>query len=717
MRNFLIALVVAASAFATDEPATIDAQELNFDRPAHLAHGKGDVVIHYKDAVLRADQVKFNTQTREVWAQGNVRLNRDGQEWVLPAAYYNFDTRVLQADSARGFFEPVYLNGQQIAQVASNHYTAARVTVTTCDYAAPDYRLQATHADIYPQDRVVLANCTLWLHDIPIFWLPVMSWSLIGDEQLLTVNVGHSSRWGLFELTTLHWRLNPHLQLDLHLDERHRRGFAPGADLRYNYGTATGTLSGYYLNDADPRDSQDRANGTSLPTNRYLGEWQHKQFFTDKLSATIDLHRQSDTDVYADFFSTEFNRNVQPSSVADATQRGENYTISAMLRPQFNDFYAEVERLPEAKWAVNRTRLGPTPIFYEGESSAGYYNNEAGRTADPLFTGSTARFDTFHQLVMPETFFGWLAVVPRAGGRYTYYTRAPNTAVETQEIKRVIGNLGTEVSFKLSRSWNDVESKTLRIDGLRHILQPFANYSWVPTPNVRPGELFQFDTTRSVTLTNGEVLPVTRYVPLEFPAFGGIDGLDRENTVRFGLRQKLQTRRDGSPRDLLEVTAWTDFHLERFNGQRDFADLFGAVEARPTEWLALNVFSRYDMQSDVLRELNTEARVASSDQWAVGLGTRYLKEDSNLVAVDVTYRLARNWVVKAYERFDMHDGQWEEQEYQLRQELHDWLINYGFRYRSQRTGEDEKAVFVSVTLKAFPGTTLGVNRVDLGSGD
>jgi hypothetical protein len=281
----------------------------------------------------------------------------------------------------------------------------------------------------------------------------------------------------------------------------------------------------------------------------------------------------------------------------------------------------------------------------------------------------------------------------------------------------VIGNLGTDVSFKLSRTWSDFENQRLGIDGLRHIIQPFADYSWVPTPGVPARDLFQFDTLRSVTLTNGEVLPVTRYVPLEFPAFGGLDGLDRENTVRFGLRQKLQTRRNGNPWDLLEVTAWTDFHIEKDAGQTDFANLFGTVEARPTDWVTLNAFSRYDLHDGQLRELNTETRFSNNDQWAVGFGTRYLKDDSNLIAASVTYRLSRRWVAQVYQRFDMEDGQWEEQDYQLRQELHDWYINYGFRYRSERTKQDEKAIFFSVTLKAFPGITLGVNNVDLGSGD
>ena len=412
----------------------------------------------------------------------------------------------------------------------------------------------------------------------------------------------------------------------------------------------------------------------------------------------------------------EFRRNREADSVADLTQRGENYTLSILTRPQFNDFYAEVERLPEATWSVNRVRIGTSPFFYEGVSSAGYYNNVAAHTGDPLFTGSAARLDTLQQVSLPGTYFGWLAFVPRASGRYSYYSRAPNTADTTDDVSRYIGNLGADVSFKLSQTWSDVHNKRLGIDGLRHILQPFVDYSWVPSPNVSSNELFQFDTPRSTTLNNGESLLVTRYQLLEFPADNTPDGLTREDTVRFGLRQKLQTRRDGQPWDLVELTGWTDYHAEQVAHDDTFGNLFTTLEVRPTDWLSFNSFSRYDFHWGVVREFNTDMHLSCGDKWAFGVGTRYLKDDSNLIAGSLSYRLTRRWVAQVYQRFDMENGQWEEQDYVLRQETHDWYVNYGFRYQSQTTKKDEMAVIFSVTLKAFPNTSLGANQMNVGSG-
>src|SRR5207244_664556 len=105
----------------------------------------------------------------------------------------------------------------------------------------------------------------------------------------------------------------------------------------------------------------------------------------------------------------------------------------------------------------------------------------------------------------------------------------------------------------ISRTRTDVSSERFHIDGLRHILEPFADYQWVPTPNVRSNEVFQFDTIRSELLKNNDSLSVTRYSPLDFPANNSIDAIDGENVIRFGLRQKLQTQRDGHTWTLIDL--------------------------------------------------------------------------------------------------------------------------------------------------------------------
>ena len=54
-------------------------------------------------------------------------------------------------------------------------------------------------------------------------------------------------------------------------------------------------------------------------------------------------------------------------------------------------------------------------------------------------------------------------------------------------------------------------------------------------PTGRPTIFSNFDSVRDVTLRGGDSLSLTRYSPLEFPAYNTIDSIDAENIVRFRL--------------------------------------------------------------------------------------------------------------------------------------------------------------------------------------
>jgi len=700
--------------------ATINAEIMRFDQPSATYTADGNVVIRYKGDTLCADHVKFNRDTKDAWAEGHVRLNRPGEEWVGPTLYYNFDTHALKGEHVRGFIDPIYLEGDNLVQAGTNHYTFTHGSITTCDYDKPDYHVEAAHGEIWPGDRTVLYNATLRFGNTPVFWFPVLVWPMKGDQPPVGLSLGENSLWGFYLLTSVNWKLNQDVDLTVHADERTRRGFGTGADLKYRMDSGgQGALRGYYIDDANPKDDKQFDSGKGLDHLRYRGEWEHKQYLTNDVTLTVDLNKLSDPNVMDDFFRDEFRHDREPDSVADITKRGPNYTLSLLARPQFNDFFAEVERLPEAKLAINRARLGQTPFFYEGETSVGEYHNDPGNTnvvgaAGTNFFGNAVRADTFHQIVSPQMLGGWLSVIPRAGVRATFYSRAPETSDDTQNVTRLVYDLGLQTSFKMSREWDGVHNDWFRIDGLRHIVQPFADYQWVPQPDKRTNELFQFDSIREVTLRGGDGLSVTRYSPLEFPAFDTIDAIDAQDTLRFGLRQTLQTRRDGQAWNLIDLTGWTDWHAEKnfssfTTNQTDFSDFFGTVELRPWRWLTLDGFTRYGLNDGKLHEFNSAARLVDADRWSFGVGTRYLRDDSNLVSGDFVCRLSRHWVAQLYERFDMEDGTWEEQEYVLRQETHDWFINYGFRYRSERVRSDETTFFFSVTLKAFPNFALTVD--------
>ena len=163
---------------------------------------------------------------------------------------------------------------------------------------------------------------------------------------------------------------------------------------------------------------------------------------------------------------------------------------------------------------------------------------------------------TFQQLLLPETFFGWLNVTPRVGGRVTWYSPESGPGGTNAETTRYVLNTGADVSFTLSQLWPNTKDSALDINGLRHIIVPSVTYAFVPQPNVAAPQLPQFDT----------LYPSLMILPVEFPDYNDIDAIERENVLRFGIRNTLQTMRDGQLDNLLNWNLMLDWNLNP-NGQ------------------------------------------------------------------------------------------------------------------------------------------------------
>ena len=197
-----------------------------------------------------------------------------------------------------------------------------------------------------------------------------------------------------------------------------------------------------------------------------------------------------------------------------------------------------------------------------------------------------ARVDTYQKLLLPQTFFGWLNVTPRVGGRYTYYSTATGPGATTDDVSRWVFDTGAEVSSKASRLWPEAQNDFFQVDGLRHIIEPSINYAYIPNPNVYgTNQVPQFDYQ----------LPSLRLLPITMPDYNSIDSIQGENVFRFGLHNKLQTKREGQVVNLVDWNVYTDWYLHPNTNQTTFSDLYSDLTLKPRSWLTLESLTRYDI--------------------------------------------------------------------------------------------------------------------------
>jgi len=713
------AVAVPVVAWAQQEPEVI-IQSLTadsfveFEEATGLAIATNGVLIKYDNAVLTAERASVNQLTTEVIADGRVRIQQGDQVWVGEHIRYNFRTRQIEAEQFRTGKPPVFAAGEQLRGDLSNQvYTAKNAYVTTDDVARPGEKVRAKAITIVPGKSITARHALLYVGSVPVLYLPYYTRKLDRDASGFTFTPGYRSRYGAFLLGMYSWFPSEEFDAALHTDYRQKRGFGVGPDLNLHldrWGEAS--MSYYYLRDRDP---QEDANGYSIPDDRYRFKLGYNATPFTNLNLKGVANYQSDELVLHDFFEGDYRQDPQPKTFAEITKLWDNFSLDVYAQPRLNDFFETVERLPDVRLTSFRQQLGPTPLYYESVSSAGYYRRRFAESTNS-FNGtndfSAARADTYHQLTLPRTFFGWLNVTPRAGGRFTYYGDSSGPSGTNNEVYRGVFNTGAEVSFKASRLWSDATNSLFALDGLRHIVEPSANYVYVPTPNHRPPELPQFDYE----------LPSLRLLPIDYPDYNSIDSIDSQNVVRLGLRNKLQTKRKGRVENLLYWDLYTDWRLNPRSDQDTFSDAYSDLVFRPRSWLTLESYLRYDINDGEWRMSVHNLTVQPNDRLSWSIGHWLLRddpdlsggtsgEDDNIIRGVMFFKLNENWAFRTAHYYDLQEGRMQEQDYTVYRDLRSWTAGLTFRIRDHTDSEDDFTVAFTFSVKAAPRFKLGSDAV------
>jgi len=373
-----------------------------------------------------------------------------------------------------------------------------------------------------------------------------------------------------------------------------------------------------------------------------------------------------------------------------------------------------VERLPEVKLTGWRQQVAATPVFYESESSAGYYRQSYAETNNSLFFSTNGpnydyaagRADTFQQLLLPTTFFGWLNVTPRAGGRLTYYSGETGPAGTNGATWRRIFNTGVDFSFKSSRLWSDATNSLLDMDGLRHIVQPSLSYAFVPRPSTQPPQLPQFDTQ----------LPSLLLLPIQLPDYNDIDSIDSENVIRFGLRNTLQTKRAAGLQNLLDWNVLLDWRLHPNAGQNTFNDLYSGLTFRPRSWLTLESQTRYDINNGYFNLVYNQVTFTPNERWSWSIGHMFTRDGfvdngDNLIRSTMFFRVNDNWGFRTEHDFNAMDGLLQDQFYTVYRDLRSWTGALTFRVTDNGSGPENFTVAFTFSIKAHPHQKLGSDTV------
>jgi lipopolysaccharide export system protein LptA len=695
-----------------------------------LATARDNVAIHIGNTDIYADYAQYNPATHDVELRGHVRIYRDVSLYITESGVYNTETKKLRATTGRTESQPYFLTGSHVTSISDNGYLIQNGTFTTDDSPKADFHLHARKIRVYEGDRVIFMNVTAYVGKVPIFWWPYLYQSL-DREFSFTVSPAYYSTWGPSLLTQVTFPITDNIEARLRLNYYGRRGPAIGFEPIINYGkdeSSTAKIKTFYIQDQNPNLNQTAVRRQDVPTGRYRVSLEDRTNFTDDIYGIANITKLSDQYVMQDFFQGEFRIDPVPDNVIALAKTDSFYTLTGIERFQANQFFTTTERSPEVVLDIKRHGLFGGPIFYEGET--GFANL---RLQFPEGSGfqnyGTDRLDTFHQLTFPNTYFGWLSIVPRVGYRGTYYGKTfdlgsttfippsnplipdfilpPPTLANPVKFDgdtfRSVFDTGAEASFKISRTWENVQSRAFGLDGLMHVIQPFTDFSYVKEDGPNPTSILGFDRFQ----------PSTQPRALDFPQFTTIDSIADWTVWRVGVRNRLKTRRDDQTITWFELDTFVDVQFENPYQPTDYSNLVNNIRFTPLPWMSLSVNSQVPAFAKGFTEVDTIATVQPLANLQFNVAHRYLNgnpffQDSSLFVVGGYWRLSDNWGVGVQEQYEATTGLLEEQRYSVYRDLTSWVASFGGVIRDN-SGVKEYGLLFTITLKAFPKFGFDLN--------
>jgi LPS-assembly protein len=510
----------------------------------------GDVVVHYRDYILRADKVVYDQSTTELDAEGHLQVTGGPNDVLIYADYGNMrlnmhtarylsvhgsqGVRTLGSKAVYSTTNPFLFTGRVVLENGEGRYRIIDGTITNCRLPRPDWQL-ISRAIKLEDGKASMDNALFKFLGVPLFYLPYLRHPVDerGRESGLLVPVAStgSSIRGYTIGEQAYWAINRSMDMIAGLEYYSKRGWAPNGDFRYkgpglDHATVrvnalvdrgvklpvtTGSTTTMVLTNQGGVDihvlgRKDLATETRLAANiDYLSSYIYRLVFNDNFLEAVS------SDVRSSISVTNAHKGIVPSLSLERIQSFAGTTGSNETTTAINANQARILHLPNLRFDMLDRPLG-TPKLYWGMGSSLSYLTRSEPAAIPtgasFHARNAGRFDFYPHLFLPLSAGGW-NVAAEAAVRETAYTlnQIPDLTGAnggTPFISHDALNRGdfeasvdlrapvVERDFTLSR-WNRV---------MRHVIEPEFTYRYVGGIGSKAVNVLLVDTTDIATNTN-----------------------------------------------------------------------------------------------------------------------------------------------------------------------------------------------------------------------
>ncbi len=609
----------AAAAMRDQLPTDIEGDELS--GTSTTPQYQGNVALKRGDQFLGTDNMRFDTESGNYIAEGNVRYSDSSIRLVAERAEGNQDSDThkisniqyqLVSRRGNGNADSIDLQGA----VGQMHQS----TYTTCDPSQPVWKLSAPQIEVDNDDGFGTArNAVLRIGKVPVLYAPWFKFPIDDRRQtgLLYPKLSLSGRNGFDYAQPIYFNLAPNFDDTLTPRYMSKRGLMLDNEFRYLYSGGRGQLDTDYLPNDSLRD-RDRAKIEYSGYHNIDRYWQ----------ARASLAWVSDERYLEDFANRLLGvtaSNLQ--STVGVYGTGETWTAGLMADHwQLTDYTLTEASLPYSRqprlfatWDQPFGRWFEAGIYAEAvrftHDDIHLKGPDFERNGTVIAQAGGSRLDLKPYVSMPLAGASWF-LTPTLAWRYTAY----------QLDKELADSLRGQRSPTRSMPITTVDAglffdRETTIDGKSylHTLEPRLFY--LNTPYRDQNDLPLFD-TRAFTFSWGQLFRDSRYT--------GADRQNDANQLTAALTTRLLRQEDGREKlsaSIGQITYFDDSRVTLDNSE-------AIVEKGRSAWVA-----------DVNWAITDRWTLGSTYQW----NPKYKQED--LASVRARYLLPKDGVVNLNYRY------------------------------------------------------------------
>ena len=240
----------ASQAASPDQNVTtICAIQQEKDGDIYKLHG--DAEIRYRDYVLRADEVTYDSDSGEVAASGHFRLDGGPNQEHIRASHGTYN---LTAETGR-FYDvtgttglrfqgtevvltstaPFAFSGKVVEKTSPDHYLLYDGTITTCDLPHPRWRFDAHKVVVDVGGNASIYHSRFLLFGFPLLYFPYASHPVDREARktgFLIPTAGQSSVKGTVVGEGVYWAINRSMDGTVGAEYFSKRGWSQKGELR-----------------------------------------------------------------------------------------------------------------------------------------------------------------------------------------------------------------------------------------------------------------------------------------------------------------------------------------------------------------------------------------------------------------------------------------------------------------------------------------------------